>query len=174
MKGAVKRILLEALGWILVLTGIAALILPGPGLLLLAAGLFVLSQQYEWAERRVDPILDRALIGAAQGVEAKWKVALSVLLALGLIGCGALWIWSPPAPGWWGLSDGWWLPGGKATGITQVGSGIVALGLIVWSYDRYHGHPERVQELRDRAAARARSHQVGELAEDVEQQQGRG
>ena len=58
MKGAAKRVLLEVVGWLLVLAGIAALILPGPGLLLLAAGLFVLSQQYEWAERRVDPILD--------------------------------------------------------------------------------------------------------------------
>jgi hypothetical protein len=155
MKGAAKRVLLEVVGWALVLAGVAALILPGPGLLLLAAGLFVLSQQYEWAERRVDPILDRALIGAATGVEAKWKVALSVLFALGLVGCGLLWIWSPPAPEWWGLSDGWWLPGGWATGVTQIASGIVAIGLIIWSYRRYHGHPERVSELVERAAARS-------------------
>ncbi len=155
MRGAAKRVLLEVVGWLLVLAGIAALVLPGPGLLLLAAGLFVLSQQYEWAERRVDPILDRALLGAAQGVEATWKVALSVLFALGLGACGVLWIESPPAPDWWGLSDSWWLPGGIATGITQIASALVALGLIVWSYRRYHGHPDRVTELRERAAARA-------------------
>jgi hypothetical protein len=155
MRGAARRVLLEVLGWLLVLAGVAALILPGPGLLLLAAGLFVLSQQYEWAERRVDPILDRALIGAAQGVESLWKVALSVLFALGLVGCGVVWIWSPPAPEWWGLSDGWWLPGGAVTGVTQIASGIVAVGLIVWSYQRYHGRPERVAELRQRAAARS-------------------
>ena len=34
------------------------------GLLLLAAGLAVLSQQYEWAEKRVDPIFERAKQGA--------------------------------------------------------------------------------------------------------------
>jgi hypothetical protein len=155
MRGAARRVLLEVVGWVLVLAGIAALILPGPGLLLLAAGLFVLSQQYEWAERRVDPILDRALIGAAIGVESLWKVALSVLFALGLGACGVLWIASPPVPGWWPLSDGWWLPGGLPTGITQIASAVVALGLIVWSYRRYHGHPGRVAELKERAAARA-------------------
>jgi hypothetical protein len=155
MRGAARRVLLEVVGWALVLAGIAALVLPGPGLLLLAAGLFVLSQQYEWAERRVDPILDRALIGAATGVESLWKVALSVLFALGLGACGALWIASPPVPGWWPLGDGWWLPGGLPTGITQIASAVVALGLIVWSYRRYHGHPERVAELKDRAASRA-------------------
>jgi len=155
MRGAAKRVLLEVVGWVLVLAGIAALILPGPGLLLLAAGLFVLSQQYEWAERRVDPILDRALIGAATGVESLWKVLLSVLFALGLGACGVLWIMSPPAPDWWPLSESLWLPGGLPTGITQIASAVVALGLIVWSYQRYHGKPERVAELRERAAARS-------------------
>jgi hypothetical protein len=155
MRGAAKRVLLEVVGWLLVVAGLAAIVLPGPGLLLLAAGLFVLSQQYEWAERRVDPILDRALIGAATGVESAWKVALSVLFALGLVACGVLWIQSPPAPDWWPLAESWWLPGGMATGITQIASGIVALGLIVWSYRRYHGRPERVEELKGRAAARS-------------------
>ncbi|GAB3246374.1 PGPGW domain-containing protein [Nocardioides dilutus] len=155
MRSAAKRVVLEVVGWVLVLAGIAALVLPGPGLLLLAAGLFVLSQQYEWAERRVDPILDRAMIGAAIGVEALWKVALSVLFALGLAACGVLWIKSPPVPDWWPFAESWWLPGGAATGITQVASAIIALGLIVWSYRRFHGRPDRVQELKERAAARA-------------------
>jgi len=155
MRSAAKRVVLEVVGWTLVIAGIAALVLPGPGLLLLAAGLFVLSQQYEWAERRVDPILDRALISAAIGVESLWKVGLSALFAIGLVACGVLWIQSPPAPAWWPLAEGWWLPGGAATGVTQVASGLIALGLIVWSYRRYHGRPDRVAELKDRAAARA-------------------
>jgi hypothetical protein len=162
MRRAAKRVLLEVVGWVLVVAGIAALVLPGPGLLLLAAGLFVLSQQYAWAERRVDPILDRALIGAAMGVESPWKIGLSALFALGLVACGVLWIQSPPTPGWWSLPEGWWLPGGAATGVTQVASGILALGLIVWSYRRYHGNPEAVAELRERAAARAVAQSAGQ------------
>ena len=69
MTGAAKRIVLETLGWVLLLLGVAAIFLPGPGLLGIFAGLALLSQQYDWAERRVDPVRVRALIGAAEGVE---------------------------------------------------------------------------------------------------------
>ena len=57
------RPLLTILGWVLVLVGVAALVLPGPGLLLLLAGLVVLSQEYEWAERRVEPVKDEGVRG---------------------------------------------------------------------------------------------------------------
>jgi uncharacterized protein (TIGR02611 family) len=63
-----KRIALEILGWVLVVVGIAALILPGPGLLALAAGLAILSQQYEWAEKRVRPVERQAKKTAAESV----------------------------------------------------------------------------------------------------------
>src|SRR5690606_27906994 len=62
---ATKRLLLETLGWVLIVAGLAALVLPGPGLLLLFAGLAVLSQQYDWAERRMHPVREAALRGAA-------------------------------------------------------------------------------------------------------------
>ena len=39
MKAAAKRIGLELVGWLLVVAGLAALILPGPGLLMIAGGL---------------------------------------------------------------------------------------------------------------------------------------
>ena len=51
--GAAKRVALEVLGWVLLIGGIAAIRLPGPGLLLLFAGLAVLSQRYAWTERWV-------------------------------------------------------------------------------------------------------------------------
>ena len=52
---------------------------------------------------------------------------------------GVLWIWSPPAPGWWPLDDKWWLIGGWQTGVTQVASGFIALGMIVYSIRRFRG-----------------------------------
>ncbi|MCW2853280.1 MAG: putative transrane protein [Nocardioides sp.] len=146
MKAA-KRVGVEAIGWILVVAGIAALILPGPGLLMVFGGLAILSQQYEWAERRLAPIKFRALKGAAESVETIPRLVASVVGVLVLFAAGALWIWGPPAPEWWPLSDEWWLPGGLATAITQIASGLIAIALIVYSYRRFHGDPDAVAKL---------------------------
>jgi hypothetical protein len=145
--GAAKRIVLETLGWVLLLAGVAAIFLPGPGLLGIFAGLALLSQQYDWAERRVEPVRLRALRGAAEGVETWPRILLSVFGALVLAACGVLWILKPPAPDWWPLAEAWWLPGGLWTGITQIASGAIAIALIVYSYRRFHGRPDAVAEL---------------------------
>ena len=145
--GAAKRIVLESAGWILLLAGVAAIFLPGPGLLGIFAGLALLSQQYEWAERRVEPVRLRALRGAAEGVENWFRITLSVLGAVVLGACGVLWILKPPPPDWWRFSDSLWLPGGLWTGITQVASMFIALALIAYSYRRFYGKPDAVAEL---------------------------
>src|SRR5690606_9716636 len=83
-----KRVALEIAGWTLVLAGIAALVLPGPGLLMLFGGMVILSQQYEWAERRLAPIERRALQTAAEGVRTWPRIIGSALGATWLIGIG--------------------------------------------------------------------------------------
>ena len=145
-SAAVKRIALEMVGWLLVAAGIAALVLPGPGLLMLFAGLVILSQEYEWAERRLEPVKKKALRGAAEGVENWVRIAMSTVLGVGLVACGVLWVWSPAAPSWWPLAESLWLPGGVATGVTQVASGLIALGLIVYSYRRFRVREEPVPD----------------------------
>ena len=147
MTGAAKRIVLEGLGWLLLVLGIAAIFLPGPGLLGIFAGLALLSQQYDRAERRVEPVRLRALRGAAEGVETWPRIVASCVGALVLAACGVLWILKPPAPSWWPLAEGWWLPGGVWTGVTQVASAFIALALIVYSYRRFHGKPEALESL---------------------------
>jgi uncharacterized protein len=48
----VKRFALIAAGWILVVLGVAGLFLPVlPGILLILAGLWILSSEYDWARR---------------------------------------------------------------------------------------------------------------------------
>jgi hypothetical protein len=140
--GDVKRLVLETVGWLLVVAGIAALILPGPGLLMLFAGLLLLSQQYEWAERRVEPVRLRALRGAADSVQSWPRIALSLFGVVWLVGFGVLWAIQPDAPGWWPVKDSYWLLGGAWTGVTLILSGLLALALLVYSYRRFHGHPE--------------------------------
>lgn len=119
--------------------GIAALVLPGPGLLALFAGLAVLSQQYEWAERRLEPVKERALTAAAEGVETWPRIVASVAGALVLASLGVVWGVGLPVPSWWPLRDGWWLIGGWGTGATLILSGVVALALVVYSFKTFRG-----------------------------------
>ena len=147
MKGAARRLALEVVGWTLVVAGIAALILPGPGLLMLFGGLAVLSQQYEWAERRLAPIKYRALKGAAESVETWPRIVMSMAGVLLLVAAGVLWAMDPEVPEWWPVHERWWLPGGLATAITQIASAVIAFVLIIYSYRRFHGNPDAVAEL---------------------------
>lgn len=146
---AAKRLVLEGAGWVLLLAGLAAIFLPGPGLLMIFAGLALLSRQYEWANRRVQPVRLRAMRGAAESVATWPRIVASVTGAVVLAVCGVVWILQPPAPGWWAFADSWWLPGGLWTGITQIASAGIALALIVYSYRRFHGRPDALRALEE-------------------------
>ncbi|WP_156251656.1 PGPGW domain-containing protein [Pseudactinotalea terrae] len=149
-----RDIALLVLGWVLVVAGIAALVLPGPGLVMVFAGLAILSQHYTWAEKRLRPIEIRAMKGAAEGVETVPRIVVSTLFALTIIGFGVLWLLKPPMPPWWPLPEILWLPGGRGTGSTLVLSGLIGIALLVWSVRRFHGKPEEVARIEERAAGR--------------------
>lgn len=144
---AAKRVVLEGAGWLLLVLGTAALILPGPGLLGVFAGLALLSQQYEWAARYTEPVKLRALKAAAEGVETVPRILMSLLAVGVLAGCGVLWILSPPIPGWWPLPEWSWLPGGLGVGATQVVSALLALVLIGYSWRKFRGRADAVEML---------------------------
>lgn len=67
-----KRILVLAIGLALVAGGLAMLVLPGPGILVVIAGLAVLATEFVWAER----MLDRAKRHATKAKEraaSSWR-----------------------------------------------------------------------------------------------------
>lgn len=128
-----------ALGWVLVIGGLAALVLPGPGLLALFAGLAILSQHYAWARRRLEPVKIAAIRTAAQGVRDRWRMVVSGLGIAALFGAGILWLWKPRVPTWWPVGEFWWLPGGWATGVALLVSGCVAFALVAFSYRHFRG-----------------------------------
>lgn len=135
--GAVRRTALEVVGWTLVVAGIAMLALPGPGLLSVVAGLMVLSQQYEWARRRLVPIKVQAYRAAKEGVETWPRIISSALAALTVMGVGVLVIVRPPVPGWFPLDERWWLPGGLVGGVSIIVSSLIGLGLLAYSVRRF-------------------------------------
>ena len=57
-----RRVVVAVIGFTLLGVGVALLVLPGPGLLIIAAGVAVLSLEFEWAGRlvaRARSIVDR-------------------------------------------------------------------------------------------------------------------
>jgi hypothetical protein len=131
-----RKTTITILGWLLVLAGVAALVLPGPGLLLLLSGLIVLSQEYEWAERRVEPVKQKAFDVAQAGVASYPRIVMSALGAIALVVLGAVWWMSPDVPEIGPVGPE--LPfGGWATGSTLVLSGLIALGLLAYSVKRW-------------------------------------
>jgi hypothetical protein len=129
-----KRIVVESLGWLLILIGIAALVLPGPGLLALFAGLALLSTQYEWAERRLKPVRAAAFKTAEDSVKSWPRIILSTCFALALAAIGIAWGVRPAAPSWWPLADKFWLIGGWGTGGTLIASAFLAVGMLIYSF----------------------------------------
>ena len=55
-----KRIVVFVVGVALVVAGIVMLVVPGPGLLVIVAGLAVLATEFVWAERMLDKAKEQA------------------------------------------------------------------------------------------------------------------
>jgi hypothetical protein len=131
MGAAVRGWGVATLGWVLTVVGVILFPLPGPGLLVMVAGLALLAEQYPWAARGVDRLRDRAVASARRGVATPWRTAWSVSGTLALAASGLLWVWAPAEPAWWVLPGWTWLPGGLWAGVSQVLSGLATLALVL-------------------------------------------
>ncbi|WP_240641584.1 PGPGW domain-containing protein [Nocardioides ferulae] len=148
-RSKAERLTLEIVGWLLVAVGIAALVLPGPGMLILALGLWVHSLSYKWAEDLLEPVKRNGMRAAAEGVETWPRIAMSTTSALVMIAVGVYWGISPAAPGWWPVDEKWWLMGGWGTAGFIIGSGVIAIGLIGFSMKHFRYGGEDVEEYVD-------------------------
>lgn len=120
-----KRLVIAVAGGTLLVVGVILLVLPGPGLLLVLAGLLTLASEFPTLERHVDPVRARAMRAAEDSVSSILRIAASVTAGLLLIAGGIV----------WGIKQS--LPlGGWSTGASLIVSGLVLLGLLVWSYRR--------------------------------------
>lgn len=116
---------LTVVGGCVLLAGIALLVLPGPGMLLVLAGLLILARALPSVERFVEPVRDRAIQAAEESVTSWWRFTGSVLTGIALIGAGVVWAVEPRLP-----FSGW------STGAGLIISGLILFGLMVWSHRR--------------------------------------
>ena len=132
-----RKIAVGTLGVVLLLVGLAGLVRPGPGLLIMFFGIAVLSLEFDWAERRVDYIREKALDAAEFGVASWFRIMLSVAGALGVLAAGIVWIIDPTIPEIWIIGDQ--LPfGGLVTGVSMIVSSFIAFFLLGYSYLRFY------------------------------------
>lgn len=134
LAGGAWATIRKVVGWILVVLGIAGLVLPGPGLLPLVAGLAILGQHYHWAHRLLSPVRHTAWRAAAEGVLSTWRLMVSISSAVFMAALGTVWIIQPDVPSWWPLRDDWWLFGGWVVGVGIIVSAIFALVLLAYSH----------------------------------------
>ncbi|WP_035920458.1 PGPGW domain-containing protein [Frankia sp. QA3] len=117
-----RRIALTVLGLVVLGVGIAMLVLPGPGFLVVALGFFILSLEYEWARSRFERARRKAADLADQAAANRFSSAFTILFGLGMIAAGIAWIVVDTLP----ASSPW-------TGGSLIFSGLVVLATMIVS-----------------------------------------
>jgi uncharacterized protein (TIGR02611 family) len=88
-RSRLYRIPFALLGFTVVFVGVALLVLPGPGLLVIAAGLAMLALEFAWAERVLERTLDR-MTETSSRVRRLGRLEKTASVLAGLAGLGAL------------------------------------------------------------------------------------
>jgi uncharacterized protein (TIGR02611 family) len=98
------RITVGLVGLTIIVIGIILLPLPGPGWLIIFGGLFVLSTEFEWAERLLEYARDKVHAWTEWVKEQSLLIRAVIGLGCLLIVAGALWGYVA----WKGIPD--WIP----------------------------------------------------------------
>ena len=85
-----KTVVIAVLGGLLTLAGIGLLVLPGPGFVLVAAGLAVLATRFTWAKKPLDYAKDKAEQGIEEVGKSPLRAVGAALAALVLVALGVL------------------------------------------------------------------------------------
>lgn len=83
-----QRSAVTILGVALLAVGAAMMVLPGPGILVIVAGLAVLATEYVWARSLLDRTRNQAEKVQEAAVASRWRTAGTVLFAVGMLGLG--------------------------------------------------------------------------------------
>ncbi|MDO9457705.1 PGPGW domain-containing protein [Nocardioides sp.] len=139
------NVLGRSAGWTVVVVGVVLMPLPGPGTLVVVAGLRILVPYHRWAAASYDRVRDRA-VGAARAGVATWpRVAASVAGVLWVAALSGMYAFdvSIPRMSLLGLTVGPALPfRSTATAVGLVVSSLASVGATVYSIVRLRPHRE--------------------------------
>lgn len=80
-----RRVFVFVLGVAVLVAGVAMLALPGPGVLVILVGLFVLASEFAWAERMLDRTTTRAAGVASRATEDRRGQVMLALSGVAMI-----------------------------------------------------------------------------------------
>ncbi len=95
-RSRIVRVVVAIFGFLVVLAGLAMLVLPGPGLLVIAIGLGILALEFVWAERLLERTVDK-MDDAADAVKGSSRTqralgtGLMVLAVVGAVAAAIRW-----------------------------------------------------------------------------------
>jgi uncharacterized protein (TIGR02611 family) len=102
---ALKKSAVTILGAALLAVGLAMMVLPGPGILVIVAGLAVLATEYVWARKLLDKAKTQAEKAQEAAVASRSRTAGTVLFALLMLGLGvAMLMVDADLPFWGGVT----------------------------------------------------------------------
>ena len=103
-----KRFAATLLGGALLLLGLAMMVLPGPGILVIVAGLAVLATEYVWAQRLLKRAKSQAEKVQEAAVASPARTGMTVVFGLVLLGVGLAMIAKPDVdlPAWGPVTGG--------------------------------------------------------------------
>jgi uncharacterized protein (TIGR02611 family) len=105
MVHLLKKSAVTILGVALLAVGLAMIVLPGPGFLVIVAGLAVLATEYVWARSLLDRARTQAEKAQEAAVASPVRTAGTVLFGLGMIGLGvAMLVLDLDVPFWSGIT----------------------------------------------------------------------
>ena len=131
-----KKAVVAVLGIALLLIGVALLVLPGPGFLLIAGALALLSTQFDWAKKPLDYAKDKAEVGIQEVAGSKLRTVFAVFCALVLVAIGIVDLAGVDIP---------WV--NRISAVLLILSGLFLVGTLVYALRRAR------QETQDEPAA---------------------
>ena len=108
----VRRSIVTIVGLLIVAGGIALMVLPGPGILLVVVGLAVLATEYAWARDLLGTAKEKAVRAQEEAVASPWRTGATVLFAVGMVAVGVAMLLVDDVrwPVYDGLLDSFWRP----------------------------------------------------------------